>query len=76
MAIDTSNAVLLRQSAHALNSMSANVGAIDLASICKHLETMGREDNLSDAPTVFQRFEREYARVVAALRFEAGVVTT
>ncbi len=76
VAIDTANAVLLREVAHALKSSSANVGAIGLADLCKRLETMGRDDNLADAPTIHERFEREYARVIVALKLEAAPVTT
>lgn len=71
-AIDTANAALLREVAHALKSSSANVGAKGLADLCRRLEIMGREDKLSDAPTIHERFEREYARVRAALKIEAG----
>jgi signal transduction histidine kinase/CheY-like chemotaxis protein len=69
-AVESANAALLREVAHALKSSSANVGAIGLADLCKHLEMMGREDNLSDAPIVHGRFEKEYERVVAALELE------
>jgi HPt (histidine-containing phosphotransfer) domain-containing protein len=67
---------LLREVAHALKSSSANVGAIGLADLCKRLETMGRDDNLADAPTIHERFEREYARVIAALKLEVAPVAT
>jgi HPt (histidine-containing phosphotransfer) domain-containing protein len=76
VAIDTANAVLLREAAHALRSSSANVGANGLADLCKRLEAMGRNDNLADTPTIHERFEREYARVVAALKLEVEPVTT
>jgi signal transduction histidine kinase/CheY-like chemotaxis protein len=69
-AVNNANAALVRESAHALKSSSVNVGANGLADLCKHLEMMGREDNLSDAPTIHEQFEREYARVVAALELE------
>jgi signal transduction histidine kinase/CheY-like chemotaxis protein len=74
-AVNNANAALVRESAHALKSSSANVGANGLADLCKHLEIMGRQDNLSDAPTIHERFEREYARVVAALKLEVASST-
>ena len=73
-AIHSANAALLRESAHALKSSSANVGATGLADLCRRLEEMAREDNLSQAPTMNERLEREYERVVAALKMEAGTV--
>jgi signal transduction histidine kinase/CheY-like chemotaxis protein len=76
VAVDTANATLLREVSHALKSSSANVGANGLADLCKRLETMGREDNLADAPTIHERFEREYERVIAALRLETAPVAT
>jgi signal transduction histidine kinase/DNA-binding response OmpR family regulator len=76
VAIDTANAVLLREVAHALKSSSANVGAHGLADLCKRLEAMGRDNNLADSPTIHERFEREYARVIAALKLEVAPVTT
>jgi HPt (histidine-containing phosphotransfer) domain-containing protein len=67
---------LLREVAHALKSSSANVGAHGLADLCKRLEAMGRDNNLADSPTIHERFEREYARVIAALKLEVAPVTT
>ncbi len=75
-AIDTANASLLRESAHALKSSSANVGATKLASLCKRLENLGRSDDLSEATTIQKRMEKEYARVVAALELEMSSETT
>ena len=74
--MDTANATLMRESAHALKSSSANVGANVLADLCRRLEIMGRENDLSEALTIHELFEREYERVVAALRLEAGPATT
>ena len=73
-AIHSANATLLRESAHALKSSSANVGAVGLAELCKRLEEMARAEDLSQAPTMHERFETEYQRVVAALELEAGTV--
>jgi signal transduction histidine kinase/CheY-like chemotaxis protein len=75
VAIDTANAALVRENAHALKSSSANVGATGLAHLCKRLELMGRENDLSDAPLIRKRLEQEYERVAAALRLETSSAT-
>ena len=58
----------IRAHAHALKSCSANVGATNLAAMCKKLEGMARENELAGAVSVGQQFEHEYERVAAALR--------
>ena len=70
--IGTHPAALAFQTAHALKSSSNNVGATGLADLCKHLETMARENRLSDTATIRHRLEREFERVVAAPRIQAG----
>ncbi len=52
------------------------MGAHGLADLCKRLEAMGRDDNLVDTPTIHERFEREYARVIEALKLELEPETT
>ncbi|MDH4056399.1 MAG: response regulator [Gammaproteobacteria bacterium] len=74
-AVDRANAASLRESAHALKSSSANVGAIGLADLCRHLEVMARDNDLSQAPKLRERLQSEYERVVAALKLEAGALT-
>ena len=60
----------VREAAHALKSSSANVGAKSLAELCKQLEAMGRQGNLSSASLLLDAFDAEYKDVVAALRKE------
>ncbi|MDH3337205.1 MAG: Hpt domain-containing protein, partial [Gammaproteobacteria bacterium] len=69
-AVESANAASLREVAHTLKSSSANVGALGLADLCRRLEVMGREADLSDVSTVHARFEAEYERVVTALELE------
>jgi signal transduction histidine kinase/DNA-binding response OmpR family regulator len=73
-AVDARNSVLLRESAHALKSSSANVGATQLAVLCKRLEHMGRNGDLTEATTTHDLLQEEYARVVAALERHAARV--
>ena len=68
-AAEAGDAEALRQAAHALKSSSANVGAEQLAALCKELEMIGRDDGVR--PLV-ARVESEAARVIDSLaaRFE------
>ena len=70
-AVANADAVSLRESAHALKSSSANVGALNLAELCRRLEVMGRENDLADVVVIHERFEKEFERVVAALERQA-----
>ena len=70
-AVASADVTLLRESAHALKSSSANVGALSLAELCRHLEMMGREKNLSEVSAIHERFEKEFVRVAAALELQA-----
>jgi signal transduction histidine kinase/CheY-like chemotaxis protein len=70
-AVASADVTLLRESAHALKSSSANVGALSLAELCRRLEMMGRENDLSEVSAIHERFEKEFVRVVAALELQA-----
>ncbi|MBL8420843.1 MAG: response regulator [Dechloromonas sp.] len=65
-AAEAGDAEALRKAAHALKSGSANVGAEQLAALCRELETLGRGGGEGVRPLV-ARAEAEVARVVAAL---------
>lgn len=69
-AVKRTNATLLRECAHALKSSSANVGAMGLADLCKRLEVLAREGDLTTASKIHECLEREYERVVTALKRE------
>ncbi|RMH78151.1 MAG: response regulator [Cyanobacteria bacterium J007] len=69
-AIADSNAAALRESAHSLKSTSAALGANRLSELSKELEYLGRSGTTCDASPLFERVEREYARVKTALREE------
>ncbi|MBN1657620.1 MAG: response regulator [Anaerolineae bacterium] len=67
-AIETDDAELLRRSAHSLKSNSAMFGALDLAGLCRNLETMGREGTAGDpARAELARARQEFAQVRGAL---------
>ncbi len=57
----------IRRAAHSLKSNSANFGAYLLAEMCKELEDLSHEGNLSDASARIARIQAEYVRVKQAL---------
>ena len=67
-AVESTDADSVRTCAHALKSSSANVGALNLAELCKQLEGKGREKNLSGAGMLQRRIQHEYERAAAALQ--------
>ena len=70
-AVASSDADSVRTNAHALKSSSANVGALNLANLCKQMEDKGREENLSDTDILQRRIQQEYERAVAALQLRS-----
>ena len=67
-AIPAGDAESLRQAAHSLKSSSANVGAKELAELCKQLEALGRDQEMNNAPSILEKLEREYHHVRSALK--------
>jgi HPt (histidine-containing phosphotransfer) domain-containing protein len=57
-----------RESAHALKSSSANVGARRLSSLCKEMETVARTGLAEKAAGLMAAVDAEFARVQEALR--------
>ena len=57
----------VEQSAHALKSSSANVGAMTFAELCKDVETAAREAKLDDARVLVERLLAEHKQVLLAL---------
>ncbi len=67
-AVASDDAEALRQSAHALKSASANVGALALSELFRSLEGFGREGRLDAAEALLDTMGAEYAKAVAELR--------
>ncbi len=67
-AVHSSDAEGVRKSAHALKSSSANVGALNLAELCKQMEDKGCQMDLADSDILQRRIQQEYERAVAALQ--------
>jgi CheY-like chemotaxis protein len=68
-AIAGSNPKALNQSAHALRSISAAVGAIRVAQICGEIETIGGIGSTVMANGYISELEGEYKQVQTALQF-------
>ncbi|TNF33426.1 MAG: Hpt domain-containing protein [Gammaproteobacteria bacterium] len=57
----------VRQVAHSFKGSAANLGALQLASLCQSLEAMGKSADLADAPVRLQHVETEFTYVIAEL---------
>jgi two-component system sensor histidine kinase/response regulator len=61
------DAEALRKTAHALKSSSSNVGAEQLATLCRELETLARKEAVDGAKPLLEVVEFELPRVLALL---------
>jgi CheY-like chemotaxis protein/HPt (histidine-containing phosphotransfer) domain-containing protein len=64
------NAVVLMEAAHSLKSSSANLGATQLAALCKELEQRGRDNDLQGAAELVDEIGKVHLRVCRALVME------
>jgi len=69
-AATSGDAAALSMAAHSMKSSSANLGALNLANLCKELEMKGRENNIDGIQTIVSCVEMEYTRVRTALEKE------
>ncbi|MEW6520510.1 MAG: response regulator [Thermodesulfobacteriota bacterium] len=60
----------LREAAHSLKTSSANLGAIELASLCKELEVLGGSAGTEAAAELLDRLDDAYREATAALARE------
>jgi HPt (histidine-containing phosphotransfer) domain-containing protein len=65
-ALDVDDAVAVARSAHNLSGASATLGATDLASLCKDLESQSAEGNLSNGEPLLEAVELELGLVHSA----------
>ena len=66
-ALDTQDADTFRRAAHSLKSNSANFGAMQLSTLARQLEQIGKENRLDQAGEPLAQAQVEYARVEQAL---------
>lgn len=71
-AVDRGDAAGVERAAHSLKSSSANVGASQLAQLCKALEDIGRTHALDQAVTLLDQLDLAFGLVQDALRAELG----
>jgi two-component system sensor histidine kinase/response regulator len=69
-ALAQGDAAALCETAHSLKSSSANLGAAQLATLCKELEYRGREQRLEGAAALLTQLEVEYDQAREALAVE------
>jgi HPt (histidine-containing phosphotransfer) domain-containing protein len=62
-AIESSDAISVKQVAHTLKGSSGNMGAARMATICSELQDVGAAGDLSHAPELLERLEEEFGRV-------------
>ena len=66
------DASAVQKAAHTLKSSSANLGALQMADLCKTLEAGGREAALEKAPQLLTQIKTEFVRVEQGLTAEIG----
>ena len=67
-AIETSDTMLLRRSAHTLKGSAAIFGALPVVDAALRLEMMGRENKFDTAVAALERLESRTARLIEALQ--------
>ncbi|WP_293138661.1 PAS domain S-box protein [Okeania sp. SIO3I5] len=67
-AVENQDAVELRNSAHALKSLSLTMGANNLAQLCGKLEAIGRMSTTENAEELIQLINQEYHKVKTVLK--------
>lgn len=65
--VRSGNPIQVRDSAHALKSSNAQLGAMNFAQLCQEIELMGKEKDLSRASEVLDLIRDEFLRVQSAL---------
>lgn len=70
-ALKKADAEALREAAHSLKTSSANLGATELASLCKELEDLGSRGKTEEAAgELLDRLDDTYQEVISALALE------
>ncbi|WP_225938669.1 response regulator [Kovacikia minuta] len=66
-ALDHNDLVAVHKSSHALRSLSASIGAVQLAQLSGVLEDLGRSGTVDSTLSLFAEIQAEYASVATAL---------
>ena len=67
-ALEGGNATTLRDAAHALKGSSRAVGAARVASVCEHLEKIGKTGTVADADSFLVALRQELGEALLALK--------
>lgn len=67
ISIQSRDAEKIRQLAHGLKSVSANVGAMQLSGYCKTMEMAGKNQHLNNASALLHSMRLEYASALSGL---------
>jgi CheY-like chemotaxis protein/HPt (histidine-containing phosphotransfer) domain-containing protein len=71
-AVESGDTAGVEHAAHSLKSSSANVGALQLAQLCKALEDLGRTHALEQAATLLDQLDPAFGLAQDALRAALG----
>ncbi|MBI5557820.1 MAG: response regulator [Deltaproteobacteria bacterium] len=69
-AVSRGDGEALREAAHSLKTSSANLGAAELAGLCKKMEEMGRMEKIAAAETLLEVLDDRYQTALSALSLE------
>jgi CheY-like chemotaxis protein len=67
VAVQSDDSLEIRHATHTLKGSSASMAMTKLSQLCRELETMAKENELSEAPQKLEQIHAEYGRVEAAL---------
>jgi signal transduction histidine kinase/DNA-binding response OmpR family regulator len=67
LSIENRDAEKIRQLAHGLKSVSANVGAMQLSALCKTMELAGKNQQLKNTSSLLHSMKLEYASALSGL---------
>ncbi len=67
-ALDSQDAAELRELAHGLKGIAANMGLTGLSTVAHQLEMLGRDENIGGGAVVFETVQKEFARVQVGLQ--------
>lgn len=67
-ALDSADSEFFRRASHSLKSTSASLGAMNLSSLAKELEMMGKSGSLENAAAKVDLAAKEYNQVEIALK--------
>ncbi|MDD3816265.1 MAG: Hpt domain-containing protein, partial [Desulfocapsaceae bacterium] len=69
-AVSSGDGAGLQEAAHSLKTASANLGAVELAAICKELEGLGLCEKTETAKELYAKLEESFQEALAAFRIE------